>query len=149
MRGRRMVVLAVVVVGVLAAGLWLTMACEQQAADPTPEPLEVRYEDPATLCAPVEGGKMTPRKVPIERARAVLDEQRERIRRQPNLVHFGVNRMWDTDGNRIDEVGIVIGVSEKVDQSTLPEQDRIPGCLDGVPVQFIEGVEIEFLGDRL
>ena len=35
-------------------------------------------------------------------------------------------------------MGIVIRVDTKVDQSTLPAEDRISDCLEGVPVQIIE-----------
>ena len=128
----------------LAAGLWLAMACGQQTTDPTPEVKERTYDDPATLCAS-EGENMNEEKVTVEQAKAVLDEHRERFLNQPNLVRFGIGHLRDTDGNILwDEIGIFIGVSERVDQSTLPEEDRIPSCLDGVPVQFEIREPIEY-----
>ena len=132
----------------MAAGLWLAMACGQQTTDPTPEVKERTYDDPATLC-PSEGENMNEEKVTVERAveraKVVLDKHRERFLRQPNLVRFGFGHLRDTDGNFIrDEIGIFIGVSERVDQSTLPEEDRIPSCIDGVPVQFEIREPIEY-----
>ncbi len=44
----------------------------------------------------------------------------------------------DENGNYVGEVGILIFVTEKVDQETLPTEDRIPAVLDGVKVQIIE-----------
>ena len=61
-------------------------------------------------------------------------------RRQPNLASGpGVGTI--ADGGRPGEpLSIEIGilVTEKVDQSTLPREDRIPDCLDGVPVSIDE-----------
>ena len=34
--------------------------------------------------------------------------------------------------------GIKVYVTEKTDQSTLPPEDRIPDCLEGIPVQILE-----------
>ena len=42
------------------------------------------------------------------------------------------------------QVGFVISVTEKVDQSTLPPKDRIPDCLEGIAVQFLERPRLEF-----
>ena len=35
-------------------------------------------------------------------------------------------------------VGFLIRVTEKVDQSALPPEDRIPETIEGVPVQILE-----------
>ena len=35
-------------------------------------------------------------------------------------------------------LGIKVWVTEKVDQSALPPEDRIPDVLEGVPVQILE-----------
>ena len=45
--------------------------------------------------------------------------------------------MEDENRDATKTTGIVVGVSEKTDQSTLPAEDRIPDCLEGVPVQII------------
>ena len=58
--------------------------------------------------------------------------------RQPNVHGVGEGIFEDDEGNTIPIVGIKVHVSEKVDQETLPPEDRIPNCLEGVPVQIIE-----------
>ena len=61
--------------------------------------------------------------------------------RQPNYESsaFGFLTNEDTGELDWDRVGIEVLVTKKVDQSTLPEADRIPDCLEGVPVQILEG----------
>ena len=44
----------------------------------------------------------------------------------------------DGEGGCKNVVGFRITVTEKVDQNTLPLEDRIPDMLEGVPVQIIE-----------
>ena len=58
--------------------------------------------------------------------------------RQPNVHGVGEGLLLNQNGELTETVGIVISVTEKVDQSTLPPEDRIPECLEGVPVQIIE-----------
>ena len=58
--------------------------------------------------------------------------------RQPNVFAVGEGYFRDKAGNRINTLGIVVSVETKVDQSTLPAKDRIPDCLEGVPVLVIE-----------
>ena len=58
--------------------------------------------------------------------------------RQPNVHGVGEGFFGDGHGGRLKTKGIVISVTRKVDQSTLPPEDRIPDCLDGIPVQVIE-----------
>ena len=76
-----------------------------------------------------------------EYAGQVVDRHRDLIWRHPNVVGFGPSSFEDDDGSPLDVFGIQITVTEKVDQSVLPEADRIPSCLDGVPVQFVLGRE--------
>ena len=77
------------------------------------------------------------------------DDRRERIHkvrlkydplfwRQPNVFGVGEGLFRDENGELTGGVGIVIRVDKKVDQSTLPPEDRIPDCLEGVPVQIKE-----------
>ena len=58
--------------------------------------------------------------------------------RQPNV--FGVSEGFFKDENRerTGVKGIIIRVDKKVDQSTLPPEDRIPDCLEGIPAQILE-----------
>ena len=150
MNRRRMVVLAVVAVGVLAAGLWLTMACGQRAAEPTPSatPTNVPFnvEDPATLCAPEEGDYMTQQPTE-EQVEAVYDMLWDKLNRLPEGSSFATGTLLDEHLNSTDKRGIIVYLrGRKPDQSALPEEDRIPSCVDGVPIQFIENLEIKFLG---
>ena len=62
------------------------------------------------------------------------------FRRQPNVWSYGGAVLLDPNtGDYGDEIGISVWVTKKVDQRTLPAEDRIPDCLEGVPVQFWEG----------
>ena len=56
--------------------------------------------------------------------------------RQPHVFAVGEGLFNNEDGEPDwDKWGIVVSVDKKVDRSTLPEADRIPDCLEGVPVQ--------------
>ena len=64
---------------------------------------------------------------------------RDMFWRQPNIWGLGEGILEDKNGDPIlGTSGIKVYVSRKVDQSTLPEEDRIPDCLEGIPVQIIE-----------
>ncbi len=58
--------------------------------------------------------------------------------RQPNVFMTGEGRFTDENDEYTGEWGIVVSVAKKVDQSTLPPEDRIPDCLEGIPVQIKE-----------
>ncbi len=58
--------------------------------------------------------------------------------RQPNVYTTGVGKFTDENDEYTGEWGIVVLVSKKVDQSTLPPEDRVPDCLEGIPVQLKE-----------
>ena len=79
----------------------------------------------------------------VIRARAieVRNKYRPLFKRQPNYMGSKWGTFVNEDTGRPDynRKGIIVKVSEKMDQSTLPEADRIPACLDGVPVQLQEG----------
>ncbi len=60
------------------------------------------------------------------------------FQRQPNYRAHFMKTLYDEKGNSTTVLGIVVHVTEKVDQSTLHPEDRIPECLDGVPVQITE-----------
>ena len=59
--------------------------------------------------------------------------------RQPNVVGVGEGYFKDENGEWTERSGIRVTVTEKVDQSTLPPEDRIPDCLEGVPVNIEVG----------
>lgn len=58
--------------------------------------------------------------------------------RQPNVhaVGEGYFRHWSAGWQ--NTIGIVVYVSDRVEQSTLKEADRIPPSIDGIPVQIWE-----------
>ena len=68
----------------------------------------------------------------------VQEKYKPLFMRQPNVYQTGVGYFMDANGEFIDTWGIVVVVTKKVDQSTLPPEDRIPDCLEGVPVQIME-----------
>ena len=50
----------------------------------------------------------------------------------------GILEVPDGEGGCKRVMGFVIRVGEKVDQSALPPEDRIPDMFEGIPVQIIE-----------
>ena len=85
-----------------------------------------------------------------ERIQAILDEHRDRLERsilrhreaygfffEPDLKpHLRVGHIWTENMELTDKIVIEIKVYQLVDQSTLPSEDRIHECLDGVEVHF-------------
>lgn len=72
----------------------------------------------------------------IHYAYAVIRKHEDMLLRQPNRTHVPLIGVVG-DGGRPGEplsVRIVVYVTEKVDQSALPPADRIPDCLEGIPV---------------
>ena len=80
----------------------------------------------------------TPSETPTpEKIIEVRDKYQPLFRRQPNYVGSGAPTDIDRNGNEV--LGITVRVNaDPVDQDTLPPEDRIPDCLEGVPVQIIE-----------
>lgn len=68
-----------------------------------------------------------------ERANAMMDKYWDLFRHYPNLVSVGVRTVGWTD-----IIGITVVVTVKVPQYTIPPEDLIPDCLEGVPVQIKE-----------
>ncbi len=58
--------------------------------------------------------------------------------RQPNVYDVSTGFLRDGKGGWTDTWGITVWVTEKVDQSALPPEDRIPDCLEGIPVKVTE-----------
>ena len=58
--------------------------------------------------------------------------------RQPNAFAVGISRLVE-NRKRTNTEGIVIRLTRRVDQNRLPPEDRIPDCLEGVPIQFLVG----------
>ena len=83
-----------------------------------------------------------------ERVKEVIAKHRALLRRQPNQYGFGggESMLNEHTGETLERAGIVVYVTDKVDQSTLPEEDRIQDCLDGVPMWIIEAPNTLDLG---
>ena len=77
-----------------------------------------------------------------ERIRVILDKYKDRIWRQ-NIIYGGSVHGWGVVSirNEKDEITdkqvIEIDVTEYVDQRTLPPEDRIPECVEGIEVHFV------------
>ena len=87
---------------------------------------------------------MSTEQITYEQALEVRNKNRPIIRRQPNYVGSGVYLIDVGDG--VEAMGIIVYVSEIVDQSTLPEADRIGDCLEGIPVLFHLRGPLKLLG---
>ena len=71
----------------------------------------------------------------------------DKMNRLPEGSSFATGTLFDEHLNSTDKLGIIVYLKgRKPDQSAFPEEDRIPSCVDGVPIQFIENLEIKFLG---
>ncbi len=70
-------------------------------------------------------------------SRNVRDKYEDILWRQPNVYDVTVNQLLDDKGGWTKHWGITVWVTEKVDQSTLPPEDRIPDILDNVPIQIL------------
>ena len=70
--------------------------------------------------------------------RSIAHKYRDRFTNHPHYIHptgalaFRVAGKWIYDPR-----GIVVNVTKNVDQDALPSEDRIPECLDGVPVYLV------------
>ena len=127
------------------AAVWLAAACGDGA-----------FKDPSTLCetnSSAEEGTVTTTPENPDDRRARVHEVRLKYDplfwRQPNIVSVGEGLLRDENGELTETAGIVVGVSEKTDQRTLPAEDRIPDCLEGVPVQIIIEGPVRLLSELL
>ncbi len=138
---RRMVMRLPLAFLVCAAVVWLAAACGG-----APEPCRGA---PNQQISVLEEGKMTkPHATPTdERIHEVRLKYDPLFWRQPNVHAVGEGYFKDGEGGWTETVGIVIEVSRKVDQSTLPPEDRIPECLEGVPVQVVKSPRLQFTPD--
>ena len=133
---------------VTALALFVLAACNSQSDTVDQQARWDRIVAEAAECweASNYGGTgMSDTTVTKEYAQQVIEKYLDVILRQPNFVLVGAYHLEDDEGNRTEVVGIRIGVTEKVDQSTLPEADQIPDCLDGVSVRFHVQAKIQRL----
>ena len=83
-----------------------------------------------------------------DRAMEILPKYEDLFWRQPTVWSTGIGLFNDKNRNFMRTpdgkggckmvVGFKIWVTEKVDQNTLPPEDRIPDVLEGISVQIIE-----------
>ena len=77
-----------------------------------------------------------------ERVREIVSKYRDRIEKQyvtstGGHVHgYGVTTLNDEKGEPTDKFVLEIDATEYIDQSTLPPEDRIPDCMEGVEVHY-------------
>ena len=133
-----------VLIGV-AAVFWLTAACGGDPATKSSRDCQTYEEKPMT--AEEQAARKQYVAQMVAKAREIRPKYADLFWRQPNVISVGIGVLTclpPVDGQ--PPVGFHITVSEKVDQGTLPEEDRIPDMIEGVPVQISEGRHFEFLG---
>ena len=141
---KRLLPLAAVALLILA---FLAIELNTTELDETPGPCEIKEggSGPLTRIQPKhreEYGEVT------DRAQAILPKYEDLFWRQPHVWGSGIGLFKDENGNYMEVpdgeggckmvVGFIIRVTEKVDQSALPPEDRIPDMIEGIPVQIIE-----------
>ena len=71
------------------------------------------------------------------RIRKILDKYEDMIFRHSTVHGWSIGELRYKNGERIDQIFIEIEVENYFDLSTLPPEDQIPECLEGVPVHFV------------
>ena len=135
----------------LAAVALLILAFLAIELDTTPGPCktpEIRTEEGRRPLATTNPKHREEYSKVTKRAQAILPKYEDLFWRQPNVNGTGIGFLEDGNGDTIkvpdgeggckEVIGFIISVSEKVDQSTLPPEDRIPDGLEGIPVQILE-----------
>ena len=74
-----------------------------------------------------------------ERVEEVFDKYESLLRSYPNSIYQGAGAFRDLHPYSLNPRGIVITIYPWVDPDSLPEEQRIPDCLEGIPVQIVEG----------
>ena len=83
-----------------------------------------------------------------ERRNEMFEKHESLIKSYPNSTDYFVGRFTDAYGRvaNTDNIdGIVIQVAPWVDPDSLPTKQRVPECLEGIPVQIREGGIIRLL----
>ena len=113
-----------------------------------PEIVENEANDPCDIDPVLTGRKgMITRNSSedVALAQAIRHKYENMFWRQPNVHATGIGNLTDENGEYIGIWGFLIHVTKKVDQNTLPPEDRLPDCLEGVPVQIVEEPMIELI----
>ena len=76
----------------------------------------------------------------MRRLRKIRKKYESRLLKKANVVGVGIGYR-DEDEPDEDELALVVNVTHKVPLSQLRKEDRIPSCLDGMPVR-VEAIGI-------
>ena len=85
-----------------------------------------------------EGSMETTTEITDERIHEVRLKYDRLFWRQPNVFMVSEGFLADGRGGWTEDSGINVKVTRKVDQRALPPEDRIPDCLEGIPVKITE-----------
>jgi hypothetical protein len=72
----------------------------------------------------------------VQTVRSVLQESRRQLWSRAHVVATGVGYKV-TQGRKTNALAIVCSVTEKVSPQELPQRDRVPSTLDGVPTDVV------------
>ncbi len=134
---------------IFTASLWTALLLWLQVAHGYAIDLQWEFADqnPCPVKVQEENGSMTtssgrsPVVLTFERIHEIRQKYDDLFWRQPNVISVGEGRFRDADGEPCigpgRKTGIIVRVTAKVNQSTLPVADRIPTTLEGVPVQIL------------
>ena len=75
----------------------------------------------------------------VQRIDDVLETYRDRLRRYPYFGGSLVGLHFTWDGALTDRFIVEVYLDHLVDPRTVPPEDRIPGCIAGVPVHIVVG----------
>ena len=124
-----------------AAILWLLAACSDADHNLSGPPMAQEE----TVCMTTDDTQQSaPVVLTPERIHEVRVKYNDLFWRQPNVWGVGEGQGvgegpgYDAQTGWSTTSGIVVSVTTKVAQSTLPTADRIPSCLEGVPVMIEE-----------
>ena len=120
--------------GLLALSLIVLAACGE------PESIDPRY-----VCWTKEDhmAEQTPTPVPYDHVERVRDKYVPLFEGYPNYSSAGYGNITEEDPPRELGPGIVVSVTEMVDPDSVPEAQRIPSCIEGVPVWIRTPVEFQ------
>ena len=121
-----------VIIACFAFALWLAAACGDQELESTQTP----WIDPCIEEKSIMEDQTTERPS-YEYMNQVRDKYIDLFEGYPHWRTISAGNHYDADGNPTGGYGITLGVAEMTDPSTLPEDRRIPDCLDGVSVRII------------
>lgn len=73
------------------------------------------------------------RRAEVEKAQAVKEAYTPALMAKPNVVGVGLG-LHRAEGQRTEQIGLVVMVSEKLPEALLAPEDRIPAEIEGIPV---------------